>query len=427
MTQTARPEGSGELGWYMTGQASWFISLGMQFVLFPHLVANVLQQPAFLVGVAQMCLQIPNLLFMLVGGLAAERSDCRSILVRVHLLAAVPALGLGYAVLQGLLSYEILIVYALAMGTLGAFAVPARDSSLSRMAGADVQRAVTIAMGVQLTGQLFGMLSVQLIPILPATLGLTEADSVSFFLHVQAAVMLLGGMAVYQLKPMPSLHKGTAPRLDDILDGLRTVRRSPSIFPVVVLITSIGLFYVGSFMVLMPLMVRDIYGGGVSELSAANLCFWGGTILATITLLRIGHVEARGKVLVFSVGTGAVILLLFSFPMPFWMLCFLIFLWGIGAGTTMTITRTIVQGDAPPTHRARVLSIYQLGMMGGGPIGSFGMGGLIGIFGLTGSVILPALAMGSIISWLCLRTQLWRLHAPRLLPESEADPQEPRP
>lgn len=404
----------GQLGWYMGGQASWFISLGMQFVLFPHLVANVLHEPAFFVGLAQMCLQIPALLLMLVGGLTAERSDCRTILIRVHLIAALPALGLGYALLQGLLAYEILILYALTMGTLGAFAIPARDSSLSRLGGQDIQRIVTIAMGVQLSGQLLGMLSVQLIPFLSAYFGLEDLNAVSLFLHVQALVMVLGGMAVFQLRPMPSLHEPSgATRGSDILDGLREVWHSPSIFPVIVLITAIGLLYVGSFMVLMPLMVRDIYGGGVSQLSAANLSFWGGTILATVTLLRFGHVEARGKVLVASVGSGAIILALFSLPISFWMFCALSFLWGIGAGTTMTITRTIVQSEARPTHRARVLSIYQLGMMGGGPIGSFAMGGLIGLTGLANAVLLPAIVMAGILAWLCTRTALLSLHAPR--------------
>ena len=37
----------------------------------------------------------------------------------------------------------------------------------------------------------------------------------------------------------------------------------------------------------------------------------------------------------------------------------------------MTQSRTILQIVAPPTHRARLMSLFQLGLGGGGPIGAF--------------------------------------------------------
>ena len=56
---------------------------------------------------------------------------------------------------------------------------------------------------------------------------------------------------------------------------------------------------------------------------------------------------------------------------PFPVFVALIFVWGLGAGITMTQGRTIVQIVAPATHRARLMSLFQLGLGGGGPIGAF--------------------------------------------------------
>ena len=50
------------------------------------------------------------------------------------------------------------------------------------------------------------------------------------------------------------------------------------------------------------------------------------------------------------------------------------FVWGLAAGISIMMSRTIVQAAAPPHLLARVLSIYQLGFMGGAPLGAALMG-----------------------------------------------------
>jgi len=48
-----------------------------------------------------------------------------------------------------------------------------------------------------------------------------------------------------------------------------------------------------------------------------------------------------------------------------------------------------VQEAAPTSHRARVMSVYSLGMMGGMPIGSFAMGYVISAFGASANETNP--------------------------------------
>jgi len=49
----------------------------------------------------------------------------------------------------------------------------------------------------------------------------------------------------------------------------------------------------------------------------------------------------------------------------------LCFVWGLGAGITLTQSRTVLQDRGAPTHRARLMSLFQLASAGGGPIGAF--------------------------------------------------------
>jgi len=387
---------------YLSGQASWYVSLGIQFVIFPFLVTQVLHEPAYRVGLAQMSLMAPAILFMLFGGSLADRSDARTILIRVHAVAALPPILLAVLLLHGTLSYGALIAYALTMGTLGAFAMPARDSALTRVAETGIQQAVTLAMGAQMASQLIGML-------IAATAAYTGTHVLLFF---QAAIMIAGGIASWRLAPLPPAH---APSKDgplaQILDGLRVARHQPIVITVIGAMFAVGVFYVGSFMVVLPLMVRDVYHSTPDEFTVRfaliNICFWGGTIVATLALLRAGHIVKRGRVMIGSLTSGAVVLSLLGVSMPFWSLCIFIFIWGTGAGTTMTMGRTIVQLAAPDSHRARVLALYQLGFSGGAPIGSFCMGYLVGTMGIHNATLVPSLIVVCILAALVRFSPLW--------------------
>ena len=118
------PAETREFRWYLGGVASWFTSFGIQIIVFPWLVAVVLKEPAQRVGIAQMVMMAPAIVFMLLGGAVADRADCRRLLLRYHLLAALPPLVLAGVVAAGALGYPALLAYGFAMGTLGAFVMP---------------------------------------------------------------------------------------------------------------------------------------------------------------------------------------------------------------------------------------------------------------------------------------------------------------
>ena len=102
---------------YLLGLGTWFVPLGIQMVLFPWLVAVVLHMDAFAVGVAQAALMAPGILFLPLGGLVADRGNPRRLLLRYHLLYAVPPLALAAVLMTGALSYPLLIAYGIAAGS----------------------------------------------------------------------------------------------------------------------------------------------------------------------------------------------------------------------------------------------------------------------------------------------------------------------
>jgi MFS family permease len=74
----------------------------------------------------------------------------------------------------------------------------------------------------------------------------------------------------------------------------------------------------------------------------------------------------------------------------------------------MTQARTLVQAAAPETHRARILSLFQLGLMGGAPVGALLIGYVAGFTGPRAAVVYPAAGMLLVLAGLLLRSRLWQ-------------------
>lgn len=383
---------------YLGGLSAWFIAQGIGMVMVQWLVTDVLRRSAEDLGLVQMCTMGPALLFMLYGGAVADRGDTRRQLMICHVLAAIPPLALAVLALTGGVDLLVMIVYGVATGTIAAFTIPARDGLLPRVTRLPMPRAVAIATGMQFLAQLLGI---------AAAIAADRAGAAPLLI-AQGLALLVGVLAIAHLRPQPPI-RGAGASDGSLLDGLRVAARGPRIWPVIALIFAIGLFYVAPFVVVLPIAVRDVYGGGSTRLALLNLMFWAGTIAASFAMARFGaRLARRGRAMVLALSMGFVVLALMALLPPFPVVLALIFVWGTGAGVTMTQGRTIVQMAAPASHRGRVLALFQLGFMGGAPIGAPVVGAIASGHGLTASMLAAAGGMVVVIAIVLATSTIWR-------------------
>ena len=126
------------------------------------------------------------------------------------------------------------------------------------------------------------------------------------------------------------------------------------------------------------------------------IIFYGGAAASNFLMFRIMPLLHPGKIFLIMQLTRMLILGLMWTRPEFWLMAVATIAWGLNMGVTTTLARTIVQESASAEYRARILSVYSLGLLGSAPIGALVLGWIIDTFG-TLNALIPALLISLIL------------------------------
>ena len=426
-----------ELPAYLMVQLSWFMAFGLQMVLFPYLITGKehLHMDGLALGLANMALSAPSVIFLLIGGVVAERADGKRLLIILHLLAATPALFLALAVARGELSYPAMIIYGLTIGTVGAFMMPARDSIVNEVverrmrvgSGVTLQLGVTLATMAQFLAQIGGLIvggyadKRTLMPDWLGGFGIGPIPAEQL-LAIQGIILALGaGFALWlgRGRQIATSGKGIKSALGDIAEGFHAVRSDGKLWAMTALMFGVGIFVIGAFLVVLPIVNRDVYGFGSDGIRDMFVTFWMGAFVSSVVLSIFKRIKRQGRLLLIAQFLASVSILAMMWQGPHYVFLGIVFIWGLAAGISIAMSRSIVQDAAPKEKLARVLSIYQLGFMAGAPFGAAIMGALVDLFGPQKIAIVPAGGMIALIIWMVFFTPVWNMKGSAWLEHQE--------
>jgi MFS family permease len=399
------------LHYYLAGTGSWFFALGIQSVVFAWLVTMVLRVSPKMVGLAQMSLLVPATLFMLVGGSLADRYGGRRVAMIAQSAAALTAFYLATMVYLGTLEYGNVIIFAVIMGCAQAFVTPARDSLLNQVADGKIQRRVLQASMTQFGVQMLGFVAASF----------ADRTGATFILLVQVLSMTVGVYAFYRLdisspSPLETTRSILKEVMYSIVEGYRTVRASPTMRAVVIQNCAMGTFFMGSYIVTLPLLVREVYAGSSPELSWMNGANSLGLVITVLVLLRFGDLHRQGRALLIAHCLGSLALACAGLGLGFTWVVACVFIWGSCGGMAITMARTIMQEQAPAGQRGRMMAFHSFSFMGSGPIGAVFNGFLVEQVGPEHALMISSGLMLTVMVVLGLTTSLWRFDAKEQVP-----------
>ena len=401
--------------YYFLGTGSWFFSHGIQSVTFAWMVTIVLHESPEKVGIAQTAFLMPAMLFMLFGGSLADQYGGRIVALYGKLLAVLSVLALIVSFVMDNFSYTILLVFAVGMGIAQSLVTPARDGLLALIADGKIQRRVVQVSMMQFGVQMLGFV----------TASFADQAGAIIILLIQFTVLFLGMAAFKQLQipeTIPSKRDSSLflHLFQSINTGFQTVRRSSSMLMVVTMNCATGMFFMGSYIVTIPLLLREFYGGTSTQLASLNVANALGLVLTIFCMLRLGDIHRQGRALILSSAFGAIVLATAGLNLGFPALVVSVFLWGMCGGMGMTMARTVMQEQAPPGQRARIMSFFSFSFMGAGPIGALFNGYMVQWFGAATAITSSCCAMLIMVTIIVLKSDLWRLDSRHREPESHA-------
>ncbi len=379
------------------GQLVSLAGTWMQSIAQAWLITELTPDPVWL-GVVAAAQFTPVLILGLFGGVIADVLPKRQMLIATQValmgLAALQAL----LVATGAMTIPLLMLLAVALGSVNAIDMPVRQSFFSEMVPVDeVGRAVAFnsAMfnGARVIGPAIGGVLIGVIGVA----GCFAVNALSF-LAVLIALLL---MREVELHPAP---RGARPRnvravATSLAEGLRYVRNTP-IIALCVFVIGVISGVAMNFNVIIPPLARLTLQIGAPGLGALMAAVGFGSLTGALTVAalrepRRSMIVIGGALLgIFSVAAGAAASSIGSLSVPLTALA--LFGAGFGAISMAATANASIQTTTPPALRGRVMSVYTTVFAGSTPIGGLATGAVVAALGATGALgVAGALAVAA--------------------------------
>lgn len=357
-------DGPTAFGWYLGSASVWMAGMSLQGFLFSWMLVGILEAPADAVGLARTLAEFPPLLILLLGGLLGDRVDARRLLLVMQLAMVLPPLALAALAGADRLDYTSVVLFGIVLASIQALTDPARQAILNQITALDTQRAVTItAIVTTLVGMAGFWLGGQL-----------ETIGLPLLLLLQALLFLVGAPVTARL---PQLPPAAGLERQQFTAGLRAIRSSLLLRDLVALNFVSSLFNAGAYIVVLPFIVKTVYGGSAELFATVLLAFTAGSVGSNLVLLGVMPLKRPVRLLLLMQPTRALLLLALLVEPPQWLFLLLLFGWGLNTGVTSTLVRSTIQEQAPKATRAQILSILQFSFMIAVPISSALLGLLV--------------------------------------------------
>ncbi len=366
---------------WFAGQLVSLVGTWMQTTAQGFLVFQLTHSTAYL-GYVGFAAGAPAWIFMLYGGVIADRMSRRNLLIITQATMMVLAFIQAILTFLNIIQPWEIVVLAFLLGIANAFDAPARQAFVLELVD---RRALTNA--IALNSGMFNAATV----VGPAVAGLTYAafgaawcftiNGLSFI----AVIVALALMHIQQIARAP--RHGRA--LDQLKEGLRYTM-SHSIIRTLIAVAAVGALFGSAYATLLPAWAVDVLKGDAMTNGLLQSARGAGSLVGALMIASMGPFLRRGKLL--TIGTIVYPILLILFAVTQVLSLSLLVLAGVGWGTMVlfNMANTLVQTQVTDEMRGRTMGVYSLTFFGGMPLGALWAGALANYIGAPWTIVVSA-------------------------------------
>jgi MFS family permease len=405
---------------FFSGQLISLIGTWMQTVAQSWLVYR-LTGSGLKLGAVGFASQIPVFLFAPIGGIVADRSHRKHVVIATQVASMLLAFVLAALTLTHRVQVWHVFVLAALLGVVNAFDIPGRQSFLVDMVGKeDLMNAIALNSSMFNGARVIG----------PAVAGVLVArlgEGWCFFVNGVSYIAVIIGLMLMDVHAPPRVSGKGSP-LEHIIEGFQFVSRTA---PIRALMLLLGVVSVTGmpYVVLMPIFADKILhdGGqefatliGSHDLGAVRLGILMGSagvgaLLGALTLAVRSGVKGLGTWISVCCAGFGFSLMLFAFSKSFWLSVLLLLPVGYFIMLQMAASNTLIQVMVPDALRGRTMAVYSMMFMGMAPIGALLGGALSDRLGAAMTVAIGGLASVAGAWWFGLQLPKIRVEARKLI------------
>ena len=347
------------------GQMTSLFGTWMQVTAQGFLIFELTHSPAYL-GYAAFAMGVPTWLFMIYGGVLADRVPRRTLLVSTQIVMMSLAAILSTLTFLGIVQPWHIIGLAFCLGVANAFYAPARHAFIKELVDReDMTNAIALNSAIFNSALAIG----------PAVSGITYALVGPAWCFAINAVSYLAIIMALLLMKIPSQQvsdRRNSVRAD-LKEGMSYILHHKIIRTLISIVGLTCLFGI-SYITLIPAWAVNILGGDATTNGILHSARGFGALLSALMIASLGRFQFKGKLL--TLGSFAFPILLLIFSVIHWLPLSLlsIFSVGIAAMLIFNLANALVQTLVSDDLRGRVMSIYSLSFFGLYPLGSLWAG-----------------------------------------------------
>ncbi len=302
---------------------------------------------------------LPLLLFAPWGGLLADRSDKKMILQYTQYAYIVSSVILGILVVSGVIEVWMLYCFAIVLGFVRVFEMPARQTIISEIVEPEhLKNAISLNASVNNLARAIG----------PSIGGIIIAlTSLGFCFFFNAFTYVVASYILNTIRDGEMKRSTPAARAaGQLREGWKYVWKTPLIRDLMIMIALIGTFTF-EFQISLALMAQDAFESDAAGYAALMSAFGLGAAIGGI--IAASRKETGPTVFLgFGALSGFSILLASMAPSLGLGIAGLILV-GFFTVNMVSTANSMIQLEAHPDMRGRVMAIWGMAMMGSTPIG----------------------------------------------------------
>ena len=358
---------------FLAGQIFALVGYWLQMVAQSWLLYR-LTGSATLLGVLAFAGSVPILLLSPLAGLWSDRCNLHRAMFATQVLELLQAATLAALALAGIIAPWHIITLAMVLGILVAIELPIRHAYLLELVEGkeDLPNAIALTSLMANSGRLVG-------PAIAGILIGVLSEAHCFLINALTYIAVVISFLLIRSRPQPRVPVST-PLLAGLREGFSYAWRTLPIRALLLALAVVA-FVATPYSALMPVMVREVFGGGSEDMGFLMGASGLGAISGTLYLAS--RANARGLVrliIIAGLAAGTALMLFANAPSTRYALPLLVVV-GFGILVTSVSVNMILQTIVDDDKRGRVMSLYTVAFLGIAPFGALAAGALADIVG----------------------------------------------